>query len=584
MKAKRNHWENVNDQSGKEIREILCWEPVPPQIHRAIADACADLPERPQKAKRRLNTGWKTALASFALVGAAFVGLCCTNFVNPAFAESIPLVGEAFRKYNREKKLSVGTYVGTYGNVSAVNSQAAGGEAEGFTLTAQEAYSDGIYVHLSFSMEAQDWEALSKRYAYVSLPLSAQVNGESLETAYLNLNPADGVWEGTLALRLNRQAEDGETLSLMYRAENMIGILSDSWDKEELPAVFSGSLSLTADASHNRVMEHFGGSDEIQIEKVEATPSYTKITYQIPYWGISSYVMDFPRLYLADGTGVRRTASESDVAAELDREKDTVTSTWHFDGLPNGTEQVILRFLDCDADENGLYAWTGTSRKAQVLGEVTIDLTTGKAVPSATYEEDGLSFAGDYRSLYTWLRWHAGFDDVSLREGYPRQMDLFEVSDLFQNGIALENMDYEKGKDFTAHFMCTGPLNKDLRLTLQGEDGQILAVQEVSAESVRDNETLLNYDSREEMLREEERKLREMDLPAGEGEDVEERIQAELEAIGKTEPGKYYFKAQGALLPGRELRQMDRVTVTLSDKESGESVYQRQVRLERKED
>lgn len=598
----------MKNNTGKDraIYEYFAEEQVPEQIHRAVVNTCANLPERERNwhcprhrasgsenaasgqttvgpVTRKRHTAWKVTASAFGTAAAAFLLLCGTNAVNPAFAESIPLIGQAFRQYNSQKKVSVGTYVGTYEGVSQVNSTAVGGEEQQLTLTAREAYSDGEYIHLSFTMDAPQ-EYLDKYY-YLSMPLISTVNGEALEKPeYLNLWPEEGQFAGTAAIRLNSAVENGETLSLQYESGQMVGIYQDGANEEDLPGEFSGSVSLTADTSHNRVIDHFGGSGDIRIEEVEATPSYTKISYEIPFWGITSYTVDFPRLYTMDGQSIRRTLSESENpdADAIPRDAKTIQSMWCFDGLPNGTEQVILRFMEADVDDDMMIysEKAGEARKAGVLGEVTIDLATQEAVPSETYREAGLSYAADFRESFETLNWFVGFDDIRQREGYPRQLDFFDVPDLFQNGIALEGLTYHADKNLTADFLCTGLLEKDLKITIIGEDGKPTAAGIVRKDGVTDNRCMLGYDSLEEMQSAREQEIRDHSFGMEE-EDLERDISEMQEYTQRTNPGQYYFRAELNTYPGREPRLLDHFTVTLTDPDTGDVVYQRSLRFVR---
>lgn len=271
--------------------------------------------------------------------------------------------------------------------------------------------------------------------------------------------------------------------------------------------------------------------------------------------------------------------------AENDR---LVLTLFYLDGLPNGTKQVILRFMEVDtAYGTAFRAADGEEKQAGVLGEVTIDLATGEAVPSETYKDAGLSYAADYRENFLELEWHAGFDDIQHREGYPQQMDLFDAADLFQNGMALESIGCTKGSGLTLDFLSTEPLEKDLKLTVTGENGKTLAAGTIAKDSVTDNQFMLGYGTEEEMLAAQEKYIRE-DVYGGyeeNDEEIREMMEDELssmrEYVLKTEPGKYYFREVLGLLPGRELKILDHATVTLTDPDTDETLYERTVRFVR---
>lgn len=568
MKHLNDRWNDNHELEA--LKETLELEKVPEPVDRKLRQLYIELPD--SVPERRLGGSAKFLKGLAGTMGglaAAFLVLIGVSAVNPALAEELPLVGALFRQYNQTKKTAVGTYIDTFGSVSEVNAPAAGTNTEGLTLTVREAYSDGAYIHLSFTMDAPE-ESLEK-YDGLSLKANVTVNGKELEPVWLGLDPAGERFAGTAALRLDPPATDGETLSLAYETADFIGVTDGGSSWENLSGTFSGSLALTADASHNRVVGGSGGSGGIRIEKIETTPSYTKISYEIPFWGVSSYTVDFPQLYTPDGTQIRGTVGESDtpLPESIPNDSETIVSTHFFDGLPAGTEKVILRFMDADAAYSN-----GESEKPGVLGEVTIELATGKAVPSETYLEAGFA-ASNYRENFLSLSWRAGFDDISHREGYPRQMDLFDAEDLFQSGIALEGADYAKDGGLTLNFLSTELLQKDLELTLTGEDGKLLAAGSIAKEDCAANRYMLGYSTEEEMLAGLEKQLRE------EGVTDEQEIEKELSFMQKTEPGKYYCRAELELLPGRSLKVLDTATVTLSDPDTRETLYTRTIRFVR---
>ncbi len=548
------------------------------QIYRGITNISSEIIEEAENFRpKRNNIVWlhrlaKTAGSVAAVLVIITVVLFSINAAFPAFAEELPLIGQLFRMYNREHKVSVGTYVGTYHGVDEIDSQAAGTNSE-FVLTAKEVYSDGTYIHLSFAMEAPE-EYLSKYY-YIGTEMNATVNGTSAETTDLALWPGEDQFEGTTAVKISSPVDNGETLAVKYEIRKMTGITDGGSGQEEIPGAFSGSLSVIADTTNNQIVSGFTGGSEISVESVETTPSYTKISCTIPFWGITGSTVAYPRLFTVDGTPIPRTETESVIPAEksIDREAKTITATFFFDGLPKDTDTVILRFLEADVDEDMIFTCSGKERKAGVLGEVTIDLASKEAVPSKTYQEAGWEYASEYCNTFDSLEWHIGFDVLG------KQAHVFDLPELFQNGVSLESLQYSKEQGFTADFLSTEPLPKDLSLTISDDENRTVAVADVSQNQVTDNRFMIGYSSIEEMLADKEKELRAM---YRDQENAEERISSGLNAVQKTEEGKYYFRVKAKCLPAREVQLLDHVTVTLSDPDTGETLYERRLRFVRK--
>lgn len=88
-----------DDPREQELREFFRNQSPPPQIQQAIRGACLCLPERLHK-HRLAARGLRVAAASLAMTLVLLGGLCGLNAVNPAFAESLPLLGGIFRKVN----------------------------------------------------------------------------------------------------------------------------------------------------------------------------------------------------------------------------------------------------------------------------------------------------------------------------------------------------------------------------------------------------------------------------------------------------------------------------------------------------
>lgn len=546
-----------NNRQEEAIRAYFAREQVPEQVHQKLTETFRLLEERPVKKRRPV---WKGVAVSFSTVAAAFVLLCGVNAVNPAFAESLPLVGEAFRLYNGERKLGVGSYVGTYDEIELVNAPAEEENAQGMGLTLNEAYSDGEFIHLSFTMGNVPEQVMDDLFCLSGL-VTSQANGTDLEEEMLNLYPQGDTLGGTLALALENPPENGTTLELNYQVTDLVRFYAGGGSREDLEGSFSGEAAVTVDTSHNQRYDAFASDSEVQINWVESTPSYTKINYTIPYWGSThSMPLGIAMLYLEDGTPLQRSMGEEEDVGFVktdgpEQEAETITHTAFFDGLPQGTEKVILRFFEDQID------WDPSTRTAPevyyvsddtmeitpytvgVLAEVTIDLATGEAVPSETYLEYGVSSVADtYQDAFTSLLWVVYWSDPQVAElGQWTWDGLVALPGLFQNGETLHTLEYSKAsRELDVIFATDGSQpTSDLTVTVADSQGNPLAVGQLAAATA--------------------------ERSSGETWDY------------------YTWEASLTLEEGKELRMMDDVTVTLTDPNSGEQVYQRQLRLTNRE-
>lgn len=547
-----------NNRQEETIRAYFAREQVPEQVHQKLNETFRLLEERPVKKRRPV---WKGVAVSFSTVAAAFVLLCGVNAVNPAFAESLPLVGEAFRLYNGERKLGVGSYVGTYDEIELVNAPAEEENAQGMGLTLNEAYSDGEFIHLSFTMGNVPEQVMDDLY-YLYGDVTAQANGQTLADTALVLYPQGDVLSGTVAIPVEGEPADGTVLEVTYQVTGLGRTFADGGSQEELEGSFSGEAAVTVDTSHNQRYDAFTSDNVVQINWVESTPSYTRINYTIPYWGTTHYtLLGIPELYLEDGTPLRRSWEEGGERGfgEPDgpaQEAETVTHTAFFDGLPQGTEKVILRFFEEQIPDWDPFTRTApevyyvsddtmeiTPYTVGVLAEVTIDLATGEAVPSETYLEYGVSSAADtYQDSFKSLYWFIHVDDTQAAElGQSDWASLTALPGLFQNGETLHTLEYSKAsRELDVTFATDGTKpEKDLTVTVADSQGNPLVVGQLAA-ATAEHSSGATWDY-------------------------------------------YTWEASFTLEEGKELGMMDDVTVTLTDPNSGEQVYQRQLRLTNRE-
>lgn len=522
-----------NHQFQKDVSDYFSQEPVPPEIHARLLETCQMIQDIPQ-AERRPPRRKRLAI-SVASAAAVFLLLCGTNAVSPAFAEGIPLIGRVFQLYN-QNKTRVGSYVGTYHGVTQHHSQAITSGSQNLVLTLEESYCDGQYLHLTFSLEGMP-SGLLKDLTYVSANITATVDGTRQESADLCLYPESSTLVGGASIPLDGKIAGGQILDVDYKITELTRYFQDGGSWDSLQGSFEGSAHITVDTSYNQKETISGESGDVQIKSVKLTPSYTVIDYTIPFWGFSSYTVDFPRLYLQDGTPIAYNLNESDVPSpeEIPRDAKTISGSACFDGLPNGTETIILRFLEKDLDSCIEDGSESPDTQVRVLAEVTIDLPSGQAVPSQTYLEEGMADASDYLTCQSKLFWMMPFDDPDMVAlGQSSWKTVAAIPGLFQNGNSLWELRYDG--TLTAEFVTDGPVpEKDLRVTVFDENRTVVAAGRLSHNTA-----------------------------------------VEMESGGDT---YFSWNTELQLKNSYKPRLLDTLTVTLTDPATGEEVYQRSVRF-----
>ena len=332
--------------------------------------------------KRRHKGLWVTATAACLCCGMLFG----VNAAFPAFAESLPGVGQFFEALNgnftsaRGNKTTHGANLDTYDpqevDVSAV---AQDGSAQ---LEISQAYSDGKM--LSFTLDVTLPVEQSDNFAYICTRdyAAVTVNGEELPPVTVTaLSPTgDGHFSGMISCALNTPLEDGETAQVEFSLPDLSGYprtndYEAKGDLVDLPGTrFQTSFSVTVDTSNNVSGAVEGEAvDGAQVLSIDSTPTQTLITMELPEYYVS------PKLYTMDGLEVKFNLAESIDKGEFDPTSDlrSSTSTLYFDGVPAGNDQIVLRLYPDDLEES-------------VRAEFTIDLTTQTATPSTTYDDGGL--------------------------------------------------------------------------------------------------------------------------------------------------------------------------------------------------
>ena len=205
--------------------------------------------------------------------------------------------------------------------------------------------------------------------------MTAAANGVPLEEAGVSLYPEQENLIGVLSLPLPSAVGNGDTVEVTYQLTDLTRVYDGGSAWEAVPGSFTGSISLTAVTEYNQQVAITGDSAEVEVHTVEATPSYTKIEYTIPFWGFRSYTVDFPLLFLPDGTPVPYNLSQSQVPSpdDIPRDATEISGSACFDGLPSGTQQVILRFLEEDLDPYTAEDMLAHGMEVRVLAEITID-------------------------------------------------------------------------------------------------------------------------------------------------------------------------------------------------------------------
>lgn len=327
----------------------------------------------------------KRARAVAASFAAIVMALFSVNMAFPAFAEGLPLIGEAFRHWN-----ALGANAPTYEGmiqpmgVSAENNQ--------YKLTAAEAYCDGEYVFLAFRLDAKETKLLKmesletvERAEHPGWDIA--INGQRGGLNYsLPVFTRQGYYfeSQPVQIKLPEPVADGGRVQVDIGVGALSGRTQEAIERGEPGQTVSTEpvalgVELTADTSRNQ--QHAGERVSIQglaLTGWSSSPSKLSVTFSYPYFGPEG-------LYAAartdDGTRLGEDLRENgDLGGEGYQPRDTAVQTCSFTGPPEGTRSVTVTVYVGEPGE-----------ERRPAGEFTIDLETGEATAAADFGEEFLS-------------------------------------------------------------------------------------------------------------------------------------------------------------------------------------------------
>lgn len=376
--------------------------------------------------RRRHKALWVTATAACLCCGMIFG----VNAAFPAFAESLPLVGGFFESFNGKnfstvasQKTAHGAFLDTY-DVQDVNVTA--GSADGtIELNISQGFSDGEM--LSFTLDISLPQELADKYAYIGPHEDAvfSLNGTAATpSSSMALNSQNnGHFTGVFTFPLSETLSDGDQISVDVSIPTLYGYpyTKDYETKGQIEDIsgvdLQTSFTVDVDTSSNlNATIDSDSSNGAQVQSIDVSPTRTLVTVSLPDWGRTD-----PRMYTMEGLDIRFNLSESIDQGEFYPWEDggAQTCTLYFDGVPAGTDQVVLRFYQ-------------NIQEGEVLAEFTIDLSDQTAVSSTTYQDGGvLDLNGPF--LYYSISW--------AKEGEP-----FTSPD--SGTMELTSVSYTKTKSF----------------------------------------------------------------------------------------------------------------------------------------
>lgn len=307
--------------------------------------------------------------ASFAAILMVLFGV---NMAFPAFAESLPLIGEAFRYWN-----ALGANASTYEGL--IQPVGVSGENNQYKLTVPEAYCDGAYIFLTFRLDAKDTKLLGmqsletvERPEHPGWDITVNGQREGLVCRPPTFTRRGYYFESQpVQIRLPEPIANGGKVQVGIGMGALSGRTQEAEAQGEAGQVVSTeALTLQADltADTSRSQEHFGASASIgglALTGWSSSPSKFTVSLSYPYFGPEGYTA---AARTDDGTELGEDLRENGDLEEKGYEPgDKAEQVCSFAGPPEGARRVTVTVFE------GTY---GQERRA--VGRFTIDLETGE--------------------------------------------------------------------------------------------------------------------------------------------------------------------------------------------------------------
>ena len=442
-------------QRDKAFRQRLAQklevEQPPESYFQAVQSAFASLPdELPVKARPIHQRVLRTCAALAACCAVVVAGAFGLNQVSPQLMESMPGIGQIFQDFNEGREPPVPTPSPT--PPSETESQLEQQDVPPFEpisvpsntgvgeLTIQNAWSDGLYLHLELELAAEGMPFDPVYASSISRSISPCDDPyvEGTDTSHLWVNnleaekittienglgfvwtgeSTDGgatpIYAGEWVYRLPQNAAQGPDLSVSLEVPFLYTRYDDTDTYALLDMSFQADFSVTMDTRRTLIWKNAVEDNGVTLEQARVSPTCVTATVQVSNFGSLNSTLLAPVEQLVSGSdrmplGIysQLTTPDGTVLAECDSrylesetllgssspgtvlEDGSTSGTMVFDGIPTGESQVILTLYEYPTGIADAYG-AATPMKNRVTAEFTFDLNQGAVYPSQNYLAQG---------------------------------------------------------------------------------------------------------------------------------------------------------------------------------------------------
>lgn len=354
-----------------------------------IAPAFVEEANEPLKRKPSQILWLKKAGAMAAAFLFVITVLFSINAAFPAFAESLPLIGEVFRQLN-----SLGSNAPSYeGMVQGIGVSTGNDQ---YDINVTEAYCDGEYVFFALRLLPKDTRLLKMESLYTEEVVEGHdapgwrilLNGKDAKSYDLPVFIRKGSCFESNPIRVDLL--EGMEAEGAVQVEVFMGNLCGR-TQEAAPGrgqVLSAKpvclrFDVTANTSYNQQeLVRNAETDGLELQSWSSSPSKLTVTFAFPYFGRTGV---YANARTEDGLDLGEDTHENgggDFGDGRYTFGDTAVQECTFIGPPDGTKKVIIT----------VYKEPPAVRAAgsAAFGEFTIDLDTGDVSVTGGYLEEGL--------------------------------------------------------------------------------------------------------------------------------------------------------------------------------------------------
>lgn len=355
--------------------------------------------KQPCRKVRRTRPLLRVVRSAAVAAAACVVVLGSVNLANPAFAESLPLVGTLFSRINRDEDTRLRSE--QLNQYAQTVEQTAESAASPYTVTLGQIYRDEDWMRLSLVLTVED-DSLAgfdtiRADAGGSMPAdTADASGALiLQDGAAILEEGSGWFtrqdDHTFVMGLNYPLflyEEGDSpLSGQSVTMHLYGLVAcnvevveehtNDWGSQyqqvayhdETPLEGDYTLTFTIPAPGTEGIRTFTGpltQDGVTLHSLKATPAAAKMEIQLPsYEGSNRYTTEV-KLTAADGTLLKAERGEGKHLDEADPQSDYLW-TYYFDTVPEDSQTVTVTVYRID--------YSAQPSTGEVLTELTVPLS-----------------------------------------------------------------------------------------------------------------------------------------------------------------------------------------------------------------